>query len=47
MRKAGELAGPTTTATLTKVKNNEWWLIGGEPDSKLNRSEDVSIISVN
>jgi N-acetylneuraminic acid mutarotase/dihydrodipicolinate synthase/N-acetylneuraminate lyase len=47
MRKAGELAGPTTTATLTKVKNNEWWLIGGEPDSKLNRSEEVSIISVN
>ena len=46
MKKTGELKGPTTTATLTKVKENEWWVIGGEPDNKLNRTERVSIINL-
>lgn len=44
MKKTGELAGPTTTATLIKVKEGEWWLIGGEPDGNLNRSAHVDII---
>lgn len=47
MSKVGELEGPTTTATLTPVKNGSvWWLIGGEPDSKLNRSSRVSVITL-
>jgi len=46
MQKVGELDGPTTTATLTRVKNDEWWVIGGEPDAKLNRSDRVTVITL-
>lgn len=44
MKKTAELNGPTTTATLIKVKENQWWLIGGEPDGNLNRSAHVDVI---
>lgn len=44
IRKTGEMTNPTTTAPLVETKDNEWWLIGGEPDGNLNRSERVSII---
>lgn len=46
MKKIGDLIIPSTTAPLIKVSDNQWWLIGGEPDSYKNRTGIVSIINL-
>ena len=40
----GELIIQSTTAPLIAVSSDEWWLLGGEPDSKKNRTPIVTII---
>jgi 5-dehydro-4-deoxyglucarate dehydratase len=47
MDKVGNDIEPAATATLIKVGVNEWWLIGGEPDSNKNRTPKVSVITLN
>ena len=42
----GNLIIQSTTAPLIKVWNNEWWLVGGEPDSNKNRTKEISIINI-
>lgn len=42
----GDLIIQSTTAPLIKVWNNEWWLVGGEPDSNKNRTKEISIINI-
>lgn len=44
MKKTGELMIPSTTAPLIRVSDNQWWLVGGEPDANKNRTGTVSII---
>jgi N-acetylneuraminic acid mutarotase len=46
MNKAGDLMSPSTTAPLIEVKDKQWWLIGGEPDAKQNRTEKVFVITL-
>jgi len=46
MSMIGNLIIPSATAPMIKVKNNQWWLIGGEPDSNKNRTEVTSIINI-
>ncbi len=43
-KKIGESIIQTTTAPLIKVKPNEFWLIGGEPDSNKNRTKIITSI---
>jgi N-acetylneuraminic acid mutarotase len=43
-RKIGEAVIQTTTAPLIEVAPQEWWLIGGEPDSNKTRTGRVSVI---
>ena len=45
MEKIGDLIIPSATAPLIKVSDNQWWLLGGEPDSNKNRTGIVSIIN--
>ncbi|WP_176221426.1 kelch repeat-containing protein [Massilibacteroides vaginae] len=40
----GSLIIQSTTAPLIKISEEEWWLIGGEPDSNKTRTGKVSII---
>ncbi|MGN6603632.1 MAG: dihydrodipicolinate synthase family protein [Ginsengibacter sp.] len=37
---------PAATAPLIHVNKDQWWLVGGEPDSNKNRTGKVSVISV-
>jgi len=46
MKKIGNLIIPSATAPLIKVSDNQWWLLGGEPDSNKNRTGIVSIINL-
>jgi dihydrodipicolinate synthase/N-acetylneuraminate lyase len=46
MIKTGELIAPATTAPLIRVSDKQLWLVSGEPDSRKNRTERVSIIAV-
>jgi N-acetylneuraminic acid mutarotase len=46
METVGDLVIQSTTAPLIHVSRNEWWLVGGEPDSKKNRTREVSIIKL-
>lgn len=46
MKKVGKLIAPSTTSPLIKVSEKKWWVVGGEPDSKLNRTERVSVINL-
>ncbi|GMV97201.1 MAG: hypothetical protein AMXMBFR83_15600 [Phycisphaerae bacterium] len=43
-RKIGDAAIQTTTAPLVNVRPGEWWLIGGEPDSKKTRTNRITVI---
>ena len=43
-RKIGESVIQTTVAPLIRAKDDEWWLVGGEPDSKKTRTNKVTII---
>jgi len=44
MEKIGRTIVPATTGALLEVGDKQWWLIGGEPDVKKNRTNVVSII---
>lgn len=46
MNKIGNLKMPSTTAPLIKLSDKEWWLVSGEPDANKNRTEIVSIITL-
>lgn len=46
MHKVGSDIDPAATAALIKVGDQEWWLIGGEPDSNKNRTGKVSVITL-
>ncbi|MFA5649889.1 MAG: kelch repeat-containing protein [Proteiniphilum sp.] len=46
VRKIDDLIIQAATAPLVKVFKNEWWLVGGEPDSKKNRTGKISIINI-
>lgn len=46
MKEIGSLIIQSTTAPLVTVSENEWWLIGGEPDSNKTRTGEVSIIKL-
>lgn len=46
MDKVENLIVQSTTAPLIKGTDNQWWLIGGEPDSNKNRTREVSIINI-
>jgi len=46
MKKVGNLESPSTTAPLVNISENQWWLIGGEPDTNKNRTEKVSVINL-
>ena len=46
MDKVGDLIVQSTTAPLVKVTDNQWWLIGGEPDSNKKRTKEISIINI-
>jgi len=42
----GSLISPATTAPLIKVDENQWWLVGGEPDFNKNRTRTISSIQL-
>ncbi|MEO6136557.1 MAG: dihydrodipicolinate synthase family protein [Ginsengibacter sp.] len=42
----GRLSFPGTVSPLLKISENEYWLVGGEPDANKNRSEKVNVITV-
>jgi N-acetylneuraminic acid mutarotase len=44
MTQIGQSVTPTTTAPLIQVRDSEWWLIGGEPDSNKTRTNRITII---
>lgn len=46
MKKVGDLLIQSTTSPLIKVKDGQWWVIGGEPDSNKNRTKEISIINI-
>lgn len=46
MKKIGNDIIPAATAPLISVRENEWWLIGGEPNANKNRTSIVSIIKI-
>jgi len=46
VRKSGELIEASTTAPLIRVKDKQWWFVGGEPDSNRNRTGVVSVIDL-
>lgn len=46
MIKTGELIAPSATAPLIRVNDKQWWLVSGEPDSRKNRTERVSVIDL-
>lgn len=46
MSKVANLINPSTTAPLIKMGKNQWWLVGGEPDSNRNRTNRVNIINI-
>lgn len=46
MKNVGNLLIQSTTSPLIKVKDGQWWFIGGEPDSNKNRTKEISIINI-
>lgn len=46
MQKVGDDVVPAATAPLVDAGGDQWWLIGGEPDSNKNRTGRVSVIKV-
>lgn len=46
MQKVGDLLIQSTTSPLIKVTDGQWWVVGGEPDSKKNRTKETSIINI-
>ena len=47
VKEVGNLVIPSATAPLVKISDECFWLIAGEPDSNKNRTERVSVISLN
>jgi N-acetylneuraminic acid mutarotase len=43
-RKIGDAVIQTTTAPLIRVASEEWWLLGGEPDSNCTRTARVTVV---
>ena len=46
-QKLGEAIIQTCTASLVKVDNKTWWLLGGEPDVNKSRTNKVTVIKLN
>lgn len=46
VRKSGQLIEAATTSPLIRVKDKQWWFVGGEPDSNRNRTGVVSVINL-
>lgn len=46
MNKIGNDIIPAATAPLIRVSQDQWWLVGGEPDSDKNRTGKVSVITL-
>ena len=46
MKKIGSLFIQSTTSPLIKVEDDQWWVVGGEPDSNKNRTKETSIINI-
>jgi N-acetylneuraminic acid mutarotase len=44
MKEIGLSVIPTMTAPLIQVGKDEWWLIGGEPDSNKTRTDRITVI---
>jgi N-acetylneuraminic acid mutarotase len=44
VQQIGELVVQATTAPLVRVKEHEFWLIAGEPDSNKNRTNKITKI---
>lgn len=45
MKKIGATISPATTAPLIKIDDQQWWLVGGEPDANKNRTGKVTMIT--
>jgi len=46
MDKVGDLIIQSATSPLIKVTDNQWWVVGGEPDSNKNRTKETSMITI-
>ena len=46
MNKIGNDIIPAATAPLIRLNENQWWLVGGEPDSNKRRTGKVSVITL-
>jgi len=46
MNKVGDLIIQSATSPLIKVTDNQWWVVGGEPDSNKNRTKETSMITI-